>query len=150
MRLRISMALLPVIALLVGVALAPAPTGASPSGFPPGTYTITMTDADYPPSFPEEGKAPGTFTNEFTADGRLIVTHESFEGVLVEARYISNPARLVITRESGPFACSNFQSNVTAVYEWTFDGSELTVTPVHDSCEPRRVVLTAHPMQLQP
>lgn len=62
--------------------------------------------------------------------------------VLVEARYMSNPARLVITRESGPFACSNFQSNVTAVYDWTFDGSELTVTPFTtpvshaESCSP--------------
>jgi hypothetical protein len=150
MRLRIWIALLPVFVLLVAVAVVSDAAGASPLGFPPGAYTATITDADYPPGFPEEGKAPGTFTNEFTADGRLIVTHEDFEEVLVEARYISNPARLVTTDETGPFACSNFQSNVTAVYDWTFDGSELTLSVVQDACEPRAVILTAHPWELQP
>jgi hypothetical protein len=150
MRLRIWIALLPVLALLVAVAVVSDAAEASPLGFPPGVYTATITDADYPPGFPEEGKAPGTFTNEFTADGRLIVTHEDFEFVLVEARYISNPARLVITEETGPFACSNFLSNVTAVYDWAFDGSELTLSVVHDACGPRAVILTAHPWELQP
>lgn len=150
MRLRIWIALLPVLALLVAVAVVADSAEASPFGFPSGTYTATITDADYPPGFPEEGKAPGIFTNEFTADGRLIVTHENFEGVLVEARYISNPARLVITDETGPFACSNFQSNVTAVYDWTFDGSELTLSVVQDACGPRAVILTANPWELQP
>jgi len=149
-RLRIWIALLPMLALLVAVAVVPDSAGASPPGFPPGTYTATITGADYPPGFPDEGKAPGIFSNDFTADGRLIVTHEDFDGVLVEARYVSNPARLVITGEMGPFACSNFQSNITAVYEWTFDGSELTLTSVHDACGPRVVILTAHPWQLQP
>lgn len=136
MRLRIWIALLPVLALLVAVVPAASPAGASPHGFPPGSYTSTITDA-------------GTFTQEFTADGRLIVTHEDFDGVLVEARYVSNPARLVITGESGPAACSNVQSNITAVYDWTFDGSELTLTVVQDACGPRAVILTAHPWQLQ-
>lgn len=149
MKRRVSIGLLPVVALLAVVALVPGFAGASPLGFPPGTYTSTITDADYPPGFPEEGKAPGTFTNEFTVDGRLIVTHEDFEGVLVEGRYVSNPARLVLADESGPFSCTNFQSNVTAVYDWTFDGSELTLTVVHDACEPRATILTAHPWQLQ-
>lgn len=150
LRLRIWIALLPVLALVVVVAVVADSAEASPLRFPPGAYTATITDADYPPGFPEEGKAPGTFTNEFTADGLLIVTHEGFEEVLVEARYISNPARLVITSETGPFACSNFQSNVKAVYDWTFDGSELTLSVVHDACGPRAVILTAHPWVLQP
>lgn len=150
-RLRIWIALLPILALLVAVAVVPDSAGASPPGFPPGTYTATITEADYPPGFPEEGKAPGIFSNEFTADGRLIVTHEDFDGVLVEARYLSNPARLVMTDESGPFACFNLNPGwATGVYEWTFDGSELTLTVVHDACFPRAIVLTAHPLQLQP
>jgi len=150
MRLRIWIALLPLLALLTAVAFVQDSAGASPLGFPPGTYTATITDADYPPGFPEEGKAPGVFTNEFTTDGRVFVTHEDFDGVLVEGRYVSNPARLVLADESGPFSCTNFQNNVTAVYEWAFDGSELTLTVVHDACFPRAVILTAHPWQLQP
>lgn len=151
MRLRIWIALLPVVALLAALALIPASAGASPFGFPPGIYTTTITDADYPPGFPEEGKAPGTWTSEFTADGRVIVTHEAFAGVLVEGRYVSNPARLVVTDESGPFACFNLNPGwATAVYGWSFDGNQLTLTAVRDACFARAIVFTAHPLQLQP
>lgn len=151
MRMRISVALLPVVAMLAALALMPSSAGASPLGFPPGTYTTTITDADYPPGFPEEAKAIGEWELVFTEDGRSLATYEPLGFVVVEGRYVSNPARLVMTDESGPFACSNFnQGWATAIFGWTFDGDELTLSVVRDACEPRAIVLTAHPLQLQP
>lgn len=151
MRMRISVALLPVVALLAALTLIPASAGASPFGFPPGAYTTTITDADYPPGFPEEAKGLGDWELEFTADGRFLATYEPLGFVVIEGRYVSNPARLVMTDESGPFASSNFnQGWATAIFDWAFDGDELTLTLVRDAFLSRAIVLTAHPLQLQP
>lgn len=152
MRMRISVALLPVVAMLAAFTLIPASAGASPLGFPSGTYTTTITDDDYPSGFPEEAKAIGDWEFEFTADGRLFVTYEPLGFVVVEGRYVSNPARLVMTEESGPFAiCAELvPGGASAVYRWSFDDNELTLTTVRDNCEPRAIVQTSHPLQLQP
>ncbi len=149
---RISIALLPVMALLVALALMPASAGASPLGFPPGTYTTTITDADYPPGFPEEAKAIGDWELVFTAEGRFLATYEPLGFVVVEGRYVSNPTHLVMTEETGPFAiCAEMvPGGATAVYRWSFDDNELTLTTVRDNCAPREIVQTSHPLQLQP
>lgn len=70
--------------------------------------------------------------------------------MVVEGRYLSNPAPFVATEESGPFACFNLHPGwATGVYQWTFENDELTLTAVHDDCEPRVRVVTAHPLQKQ-
>ena len=146
-QLQTAITLAAVIALLLIVTLVSIEAEASPIQPPPGTYTTTITEADIPPEFPPEfiPILVGQWESEFTEAGSIITSKDG--EVVVVGRYTSTPVRVVLTDLLGPLACNINPGWATGVYGWMFDNNELTLTVVHDACEGRPVVLTAHPLQ---
>ena len=142
-RMLLVMSVLSVVALA-----APAATQASPEGVPPGVYLTHITPADVPADFPPDVAAalPGTWELEITASG-VYIAHKDGQFV-VFGKYVSNRRRFIMHDELGPFACTG-AGQKTGIYDWSFDGENLILTPVHDNCAARRVPTTSHPLELQ-
>lgn len=107
---------LPVIAMLVGAALARA-------SFPAGTY------------------ASGDFTVAFRSDGTFRVS-EKGEAV-VEGSYAVEADRITLTDKQGRYACV---AEGPGKYTWKQNGQTLAFTKVDDSCPGRERILTTQPL----
>jgi len=118
----------------------------SPQTLPPGIYETSITEADIPPFFPPEAipVLVGQWQIEFTEAGSYIVTKDG--DVVIEGRYTSNPARVVLTDLDGPLACVG-PGMATGVYAWSLDDDQLNLSVVRDGCAGRSLILTAHPLQ---
>ena len=116
---------------------------------PAGVYTTTITPADIPPEFPPEAipVLVGTWQVELTEEGANIVSKDG--EVVVIGRYTASPSHVVLRDEEGPLACFDGHGIATGVYNWSFQNNELVLTPVLDRCAGRRIVSSAHPLQLQ-
>ena len=122
---------------------------AQSANLPPGIYTMTLTEADIPESFPPEivQLLVGVWETEFTESGSYIVSKDGYPALV--GRYNSNPGRIVMTDLQGPLSCTDAPGIATATYRWTLAGDELVLTTVNDRCVGRNLVLTAHPLQRQ-
>jgi len=138
---------IPLLALAMLV-LSPAASQASPDRIPPGIYVTYVTPADVPADYPPDVAAalPGTWEMEITGSG-VYVVHKDGQFV-VFGRYVSNESRFILHDELGPLSCSG-AGQATGIYDWSFDGEDLTLTLVHDNCGVRAVAATAHPFELQ-
>lgn len=139
-----------VVSLLVlsCLVLSASPSQAHPRGVLPGVYVTHITAADVPSELPPDVAAAlvGEWRIEFTHYGIYLVQKDGAFAVL--GTYVSNPSRLVMHDELGPFACSG-PGQATAVYDWSFDGTLLTLGLVHDGCVVRIVPATSHPFVRQ-
>ncbi|MDX1993372.1 MAG: hypothetical protein SF029_13365 [bacterium] len=68
----------------------------------------------------------------------VYVTPEGEQQVFVEGHYSVEGDQITMTDESGPRACLE---TPTATYQWTFDGTQLSMHPVEDPCDERLSVL---------
>jgi hypothetical protein len=129
------------------VSVSAAVASAAPS-LPNTTYTMTLLPEDIPPFFPPEiaELLIGDWELDFT-DPRISVARLNGE-VVVESRYTSNPARLVLRDLGGPLACVE-PGTVQGVYGWALDDGELSLTVVQDRCDGRPFILTVKPWTMQ-
>jgi hypothetical protein len=129
------------------VSVSTAVASAAPS-FPNATYAVTLLPEDFPPFFPPEivELLTGDWELDFT-DPRVSVARLNGE-VVVESRYTSNPARLVLRDLGGNLACVE-PGTAQGVYGWSLDDGELSLTVVQDRCDGRPFVLTAKPWTMQ-
>ncbi len=125
-----------------------AAASAAPS-LPHATYAMTLDPGDFPPFFPPE------IVDLLTGDWELVLNDPRtyfvrLNGdVVVEGRYTSNPARLVMRDLGGVLACLEEPGMAQAVYAWSLDNDELSLTAVKDRCDGRPFVLTVKPWQKQ-
>jgi hypothetical protein len=114
-----------------------------------GTYTINVTDADFPAKFPAEERSAlsGKWELTLAENG---VTKIMKDGQLVaEGRYSSTADRFVITDEQGPLSCSQAPGLETGIYKWTIAEDKLTLKAIEDKCDGRRFILTLLPWKKQ-
>lgn len=140
---------LALVVVLVAVSPSVPNAMAGSANVPPGVYTMTLTEADIPASFPPEYTPllVGDWEVEFTESGSYIVSKDGYP--VVVGRYNSNPARIIMTDLQGPLSCTDEPGIATATYRWTLAGNDLILTAVSDRCPGRNLVLTAHPLQKQ-
>jgi len=122
---------------------------ASSGQLPPGAYVATVMASDVPPDFPPEVAAIliGTWTTEFTNDGRTVVTKNG--EIVVTGSYTSNKSYVVMRDIEGPLACTDDHGIATGVYNWRLAGGQLYMSPVLDRCFGRQFVLTLRPLEQQ-
>jgi len=116
---------------------------------PNATYAMTLNPGDIPPFFPPEivDLIVGDYELDLNDPSAYIVRLNG--EVVVEGRYTSNPARLVMRDLSGPFACLGEPGIAQGVYGWSLDEDELRLTVVQDHCGGRAFVQTVKPWQKQ-
>jgi hypothetical protein len=116
---------------------------------PNATYAMTLNPGDVPPFFPPEiiDLIVGDYELDLNDPSAYIVRLNG--EVVVEGRYTSNPARLVMRDTGGPFACLDEPGMAQGVYAWSLDNEELTLTVVQDHCFGRAFVQTVKPWQKQ-
>jgi len=146
MKIRTSIKLVTTVLLMSVTMLLPS-TLADSGGLPSGTYGITVTLSDIPPEFPAEAAEilVGTWWVEFDENGAAEV-YKDGEAVAT-SKYTSNKAHLVYTDLDGPLACLDGHGIATGVYNWSFDGNQLSLSTVLDRCFGRNFVLTLRPLQ---
>lgn len=132
------------IVAMVGILLITLAVNAQPQAFETGQYATTILSSDLPEGYPLE-LAPltvGGYVIDYMDDGTFVVIKDGTE--VIQGRYQANPARLVMTDESGPFSCFE-PGTETGVYEWSLANDTLTLTPTNDRCIARVTVLAAKP-----
>lgn len=101
--------------------------------FPTGTYGVTLDESEV--SVPT---IAGAWQTEWTEQGELEVR---FEGdVFVSGVFDVDGGELAIQDLAGGGACPGL-----GVYEWSFDGAELSLAEASDACSGRIEVLTLKP-----
>jgi hypothetical protein len=110
-------------------------------GFPMGTYTTTIAEADIPANAPADMRSQivGAWTLTFGSNGHAMVTYNGRQ--VVDAPFQVSGNELVLTDDSGDYACHS-----TAHYTWHAMGNELHLATAADACDGRMVVLTRHPL----
>jgi hypothetical protein len=113
------------------------------------TYAMTLGPDDFPPFFPPEvvDLLSGDWELDFNDPRHYVVRLNGAH--VVEGRYTSNPARLVMRDIGGPMSCTVEPQAAQSVYDWALNDGELTLTVVKDLCDGRPFVLTAKPWQQQ-
>jgi hypothetical protein len=118
--------------VLAATAAAAATAG---SGFPPHTFTATVS-----------GKSPrflnGAWRLTFSAGGRYTTEHP-LNQVVARGRIAVAGGTVVFGKETGALACST-----PGRYRWAYAGDVLRFTAVSDACGGRQIVLTAKPFRL--
>jgi hypothetical protein len=132
--------------VIVVLTLSLAVARAASDRLPPGTYATTITAQDIPSFFPPEAVAilVGDWQLQFTEAGDALAVKDG--QIVVAARYVSNPARLVFHDEGGLLACTD-PGTATGVYTVVLQSNQVNATAIHDSCAGRALVMTAHPWQ---
>lgn len=134
--------------LMALVAMTAAGCNLAATQFGTGQFTTTILDSDLPEGYPAEF-APltvGDYIIDFRDDESFVVIKEGAE-VLV-GRYEASADSVVITDESGPFACVE-PGTETGSYAWTQANGGMTLTPVDEPCLARMTVLAAKPWASQ-
>lgn len=113
--------------------------------FPSGRFTTTITaqDVTNPDLASNVGYWVITFEPKNTASGSYNVTVDDM--LIANGHYHLKQQQITFSDDS--LACRGAGNGR---YSWTFDGSQLTLTPIEDRCEPRKFVLSVHPYTLQP
>jgi hypothetical protein len=118
-------------------------------GLPNAIYAMTLGPGDFPHFFPPAVVEVLTGTWELDLTGSRRYTVRLNGDMVVEGRYTSNPARLVMRDLGGVLACLEEPGMAQGVYAWSLDNEELILTVVQDRCEGRPFVLTVKPWQKQ-
>jgi hypothetical protein len=100
------------------------PSGALAANLPLGKYTANVKTP---------ARLKGTWVLNFAKNGTYSITDN---GAVVVRGHFTSTARIYLSRETGPAACSQF-----GVYSWKRAGKTLTLTRVSDSCAGRATVL---------
>ena len=127
----------------------PTPVPPTPTPVPPtptvdavvallaGTYTTTITTQE---AMDANADAAGDWELEFTESGILYLTWDGER--LGQSRYTVTQDQMEI--EAGP------ECHSPGTYLWMLESEVLTLTRVQDSCTPRLMVLTTHPLRRVP
>ena len=118
-------------------------TAAAKVGIPAGSYTTTIKRADVSRRVPaaQRDSMPGQWVIAFDAAGHFTVQHDGNQIAEGDARATANRVRFD-ANEKGNGAC-----RVKATYRYSVKRNALTFSKVTDSCAPRVVVLTSHPLK---
>jgi hypothetical protein len=112
-----------------------------------GTYTVTLSERDFPATAPQalRKESVGTWALAFQPDNRLVVTHNGRR--VVEGPYqVRGNEVTFATGETGAYAC-----NTPATYTWQLGNGQLTFNPVgQDTCQGRVLAITSRPFTRQP
>lgn len=112
-----------------------------------GTFTVTLSERDFPATAPQETRrtSVGTWALAFHEGNHFVVTHNGRQVVEGPYRVRANEV-MFATGESGPYAC-----NTPATYAWQLSNGQLTFTPVgQDTCQGRVLAITSRPFTRQP
>jgi hypothetical protein len=118
----------------------------SAAALPSATYAMTLSLDDFPPGVPPEivGLLSGDWELDFAAGQTYLIRLNG--DVMVQGRYTSNPARLVVHDVAGPLACPGGLAH--AVYAWSRNGNTLNLIAVQDRCDGRAFVMMAKPWEI--
>jgi hypothetical protein len=129
----------PLLALLVA-ALLVAGCGQAPATFPTGTFTSTVSS--------EAIGRNETLTNlvgewqlSFTPERRYTLVNKGVD--IVNGSYAVSGDQITFTQESGLFVEPGSREQVT--YSWSLEGGALRFTPVDETVEERRIMMTSAP-----
>lgn len=143
------------VACMVGLTLAfawpDAATGQDEPATPVGVYTVSLGEADLPPDLPGAAVLRGQWTLTLNEDGTYTLARQDV-GVMVAGTYEIDGATLTLAGWGGLIPCgageaaSTGEESASASYAWELDGEELTLTPIEDTCQDRRVLLSTRPL----
>jgi len=123
--------------LATGAALLVAVATAAAAGTPlQGTFKTEIANAPIK-------QLDGTWQIVLQPAGRYMIQRTGT--VLVRGRDTQTATTISFGHESGPAACTGAEA--AAMYRWSLSAGSLRLTPVHESCSGRRVVLTTHPLK---
>jgi hypothetical protein len=123
--------------LATGAALLVAVATAAAAGTPlQGTFKTEIANAPIK-------QLDGTWQIVLQPAGRYMIQRTGT--VLVRGLDAQTATTISFGHESGPAACTGAEA--AATYRWSLSAGSLRLTPVHESCSGRRVVLTTHPLK---
>ena len=110
-------------------------SGQASTEFPPGTYTMFLSEQNIPNADMEFLIGEFSFTFH---DGQYVV--EQGGQLFVEGVYTATAEEIDLTDTGGPFACDE----ASATYSWALDDDQLMMTSINDECTGRVFVLTVN------
>ena len=125
------------------------------SGEPPaGEYTVAITDDDIPQDLVGGPDLIGRWQIFLRPDGSYSIGRADI-GVVVTGSYTVDGETITITDEAGLLSCVNAIPTAgtdvpveTATYTWDAAGTGLTLLPVTEGCQGRKLVLSTRPLDL--
>lgn len=124
----------------------PAPAiGQDDPAAPTGVFTVSIAEADLPPDLPGGSVLRGQWTLTLNEDDTYTVARQDV-GVIAAGTYEVDGATLTFAGWGGLIACGAAEAASTgeepagASYAWELNGEELTLTPIQDTCQDRRVL----------
>lgn len=134
-------ALVVILATLVW-SVGPRASAAGDPKSPVGVFDITVTKDDVPTSLAGGPDLIGQWHIEFGDDGTYTFDREDV-GVVVSGNYTTEGATISLTDEGGVLACGGADpESVEATYAFKVEGDTLTLTPIQEKCDLRRVLLS--------
>jgi hypothetical protein len=131
-------------AALLAVAVAPAAFAAQDEEpeAPVGVFGVTIGRGDVPSDLAGGPGLIGQWRVEFAADGSYTMSRLDV-GEVVRGSYEVDGATVTILDEGGLLACGGGPEGETAeaTYAWELEGESLTLTPIEEGCDARRLLL---------
>jgi hypothetical protein len=113
-----------------------------------GIYTVTISRLDIPNDMPGGPSLIGQWIITLADDGTYTVARQDV-GVVAAGTYEVNGATLKFSGWEGLVGCAGSTERIeaddagaTATYAWRFEDDALVLTPIHESCSDRRLILT--------
>lgn len=125
------------------------------SGEPPaGEYTVAITDDDIPQDLVGGPDLIGRWQIFLRPDGSYSIARADI-GVVVTGSFTVEDETITITDEVGLLSCVNAIPTAgpdvpveTATYTWDLESSGLTLLPVTEGCQGRKLILSTRPLDL--
>lgn len=121
---------------------------------PAGEYTVALTDDDVPQDMVGGPDLIGRWQIFFESGGSYSMSRADVGG-LVTGSWEADGDTITITDEGGLLSCINSVPTggpevpvETATYTWKTDGSGLTLAPVEEGCQARKIILSTRKLDV--
>jgi hypothetical protein len=148
---RVVVAIALLVCLVVPVA-AIAQDTSNPAKSIAGTYTVVLTIADVPKDLTNGPALYGRWQISFRTDGTYATERADIEGEMASGTYTVDGNKLSVTDKAGLLSCANASivgnqtDAATGTYTWNRNNDTLSLIPIEDKCEGRRILFSTRPM----
>ena len=118
------------------------PTGQDEADRPVGVFSVSITRDDVPPGLAGGPTLIGQWSLTLEEDGTYTLARQDV-GVVASGTFEVDGATLTLTGDGGLLPCGagGGDEAAEARYAWEVDGDALTLTPIDEGCEIRRILL---------